>query len=198
MPHNLYLHSSVVQTRVSGDDAASKRSAIRFSRLDTIGSLSLALLVNAAILILAAAAFHGSGHTEVVEIQDAYHLLDPLVGGALAETCSASPCWRRAKSSTFTGTIAGQVVMEGFLRAKIPCWQRRLLITRGLALVPALIGVLWLGEGAVGKLLVLSQVVLSLQLPFAMAADSLQQRPEPDGEFVNPRWVSALACRCSA
>ena len=166
MPHNLYLHSSVVQTRVSGDDAASKRSAIRFSRLDTIGSLSLALLVNAAILILAAAAFHGSGHTEVVEIQDAYHLLDPLVGGAWPASCSASPCWR-GQSSTFTGTIAGQVVMEGFLRAKIPCWQRR-SITRGLALVPALIGVLWLGEAAVGKLLVLSQVVLSLQLPFAL------------------------------
>lgn len=167
MPHNLYLHSSVVQTRVSGDDAASKRSAIRFSRLDTIGSLSLALLVNAAILILAAAAFHGSGHTEVVEIQDAYHLLDPLVGGALASFLFGFALLAAGQSSTFTGTIAGQVVMEGFLRAKIPCWQRR-LITRGLALVPALIGVLWLGEGAVGKLLVLSQVVLSLQLPFAL------------------------------
>lgn len=167
MPHNLYLHSSVVQTRVSGDDAASKRSAIRFSRLDTIGSLSLALLVNAAILILAAAAFHGSGHTEVVEIQDAYHLLDPLVGGALASFLFGFALLAAGQSSTFTGTIAGQVVMEGFLRAKIPCWQRR-LITRGLALVPALIGVLWLGEAAVGKLLVLSQVVLSLQLPFAL------------------------------
>lgn len=167
MPHNLYLHSSVVQTRVSGDDAASKRSAIRFSRLDTIGSLSLALQVNAAILILAAAAFHGSGHTEVVEIQDAYHLLDPLVGGALASFLFGFALLAAGQSSTFTGTIAGQVVMEDFLRAKIPCWQRR-LITRGLALVPALIGVLWLGEGAVGKLLVLSQVVLSLQLPFAL------------------------------
>ena len=124
MPHNLYLHSSVVQTRVSGDDAASKRSAIRFSRLDTIGSLSLALLVNAAILILAAAAFHGSGHAEVVEIQDAYHLLDPLVGGALASFLFGFALLA-GQSSTFTGTIAGQVVMEGFLRAKIPCWQRR-------------------------------------------------------------------------
>lgn len=193
MPHNLYLHSSVVQTRVSGDDAASKRSAIRFSRLDTIGSLSLALLVNAAILILAAAAFHGSGHTEVVEIQDAYHLLDPLVGGALASFLFGFALLAAGQSSTFTGTIAGQVVMEGFLRAKIPCWQRR-LITRGLALVPALIGVLWLGEAAVGKLLVLSQVVLSLQLPFALW---LLIRFSSDrglmGEFVNPRWVSALA-----
>lgn len=193
MPHNLYLHSSVVQTRVSGDDAASKRSAIRFSRLDTIGSLSLALLVNAAILILAAAAFHGSGHTEVVEIQDAYHLLDPLVGGALASFLFGFALLAAGQSSTFTGTIAGQVVMEGFLRAKIPCWQRR-LITRGLALVPALIGVLWLGEGAVGKLLVLSQVVLSLQLPFALwPLIRFSSDRGLMGEFVNPRRVSALA-----
>ena len=193
MPHNLYLHSSVVQTRVSGDDAASKRSAIRFSRLDTIGSLSLALLVNAAILILAAAAFHGSGHTEVVEIQDAYHLLDPLVGGALASFLFGFALLAAGQSSTFTGTIAGQVVMEGFLRAKIPCWQRR-LITRGLALVPALIGVLWLGEGAVGKLLVFSQVVLSLQLPFALwPLIRFSSDRNLMGEFVNPRWVSALA-----
>ncbi|MDH0334808.1 Nramp family divalent metal transporter [Metapseudomonas otitidis] len=167
MPHNLYLHSSVVQTRVNGEDEASKRSAIRFARFDTIGSLSLALLVNGAILVLAAAAFHGNGHTEVVEIQDAYHLLDPLVGGALASFLFGFALLAAGQSSTFTGTIAGQVVMEGFLQAKIPCWQRR-LITRALALVPAIAGVLWLGEGAVGKLLVLSQVVLSLQLPFAL------------------------------
>lgn len=192
MPHNLYLHSSVVQTRVNGDDAASKRSAIRFSRFDTIGSLSLALLVNAAILILAAA-FHGTGHTEVVEIQDAYHLLDPLVGGALASFLFGFALLAAGQSSTFTGTIAGQVVMEGFLRAKIPCWQRR-LITRGLALVPALLGVLWLGEGAVGKLLVLSQVLLSLQLPFALwPLIRFSGDRGLMGEFVNPPWVSALA-----
>lgn len=167
MPHNLYLHSSVVQTRVNGEDEASKRSAIRFARFDTIGSLSLALLVNGAILVLAAAAFHGNGHTEVVEIQDAYHLLDPLVGGALASFLFGFALLAAGQSSTFTCTIAGQVVMEGFLQAKIPCWQRR-LITRALALAPAIAGVLWLGEGAVGKLLVLSQVVLSLQLPFAL------------------------------
>lgn len=167
MPHNLYLHSSVVQTRVNGEDEASKRSAIRFARFDTIGSLSLALLVNGAILVLAAAAFHGNGHTEAVEIQDAYHLLDPLVGGALASFLFGFALLAAGQSSTFTGTIAGQVVMEGFLQAKIPCWQRR-LITRALALAPAIAGVLWLGEGAVGKLLVLSQVVLSLQLPFAL------------------------------
>lgn len=138
MPHNLYLHSSVVQTRVNGADLASKATAIRYARLDTIGSLSLALLINAAILILAAAAFHKTGHTEVVEIQDAYHLLDPLVGGAIASVLFGVALLAAGQSSTFTGTIAGQVVLEGFLQAKIPCWQRR-LITRALALIPALI-----------------------------------------------------------
>ncbi len=193
MPHNLYLHSSVVQTRVNGDDEASKRSAIRFSRLDTIGSLSLALLVNAAIMILAAAAFHGSGHTEVVEIQDAYHLLDPLVGGALASFLFGFALLAAGQSSTFTGTIAGQVVMEGFLQAKIPCWQRR-LITRALALVPALVGVIWLGEGAVGKLLVLSQVVLSLQLPFALwPLIRFTSDRRLMGPFANSRLVASIA-----
>ncbi|BCG23222.1 divalent metal cation transporter MntH 1 [Pseudomonas tohonis] len=193
MPHNLYLHSSVVQTRVNGDDEASKRSAIRFSRLDTIGSLSLALLVNAAIMILAAAAFHGSGHTEVVEIQDAYHLLDPLVGGALASFLFGFALLAAGQSSTFTGTIAGQVVMEGFLQAKIPCWQRR-LITRALALMPALVGVIWLGEGAVGKLLVLSQVVLSLQLPFALwPLIRFTSDRRLMGPFANSRLVASIA-----
>ncbi len=167
MPHNLYLHSSVVQTRVNGTSIEEKASAIRYARVDTIASLSLALLINAAILILAAAAFHGTGHGDVVEIQDAYHLLDPLVGGTLASILFGVALLAAGQSSTFTGTIAGQVVLEGFLKAKIPCWQRR-LITRGLALIPALIGVIWFGDGAVGKMLVLSQVVLSLQLPFAL------------------------------
>jgi len=167
MPHNLYLHSSVVQTRVNGTTQAAKASAIKYARVDTIGSLSLALIINAAILILAAAAFHGTGHTAVVEIQDAYHLLDPLVGGTLASVLFGVALLAAGQSSTFTGTIAGQVVLEGFLKAKIPCWQRR-LITRGLALIPAFIGVIWFGDGAVGKMLVLSQVVLSLQLPFAL------------------------------
>jgi manganese transport protein len=167
MPHNLYLHSSVVQTRVNGTSVESKASAIRYARVDTIASLSMALVINAAILILAAAAFHGTGHADVVEIQDAYHLLDPLVGGALASVLFGVALLAAGQSSTFTGTIAGQVVLEGFLNAKIPCWQRR-LITRALALIPALIGVIWFGDGAVGKMLVLSQVVLSLQLPFAL------------------------------
>ena len=193
MPHNLYLHSSVVQTRVNGSDLASKRSAVRFARLDTIASLSLALLINAAILILAAAAFHRSGHTGVVEIQDAYHLLDPLVGGALASILFGVALLAAGQSSTFTGTLAGQVVMEGFLQAKIPCWQRR-LITRTLALIPALIGVICLGDGAVGKLLVLSQVVLSLQLPFALwPLIRFSSDRELMGAFANSRLTRCLA-----
>ena len=167
MPHNLYLHSSIVQTRLTGNDHASKLDAVRLSRIDTIGSLALALLVNAAILILAAAAFHQTGNTDVVEIQDAYRMLDPLVGGAMASILFGVALLASGQSSTFTGTIAGQVIMEGYLNLKIPCWQRR-LITRGLALVPAFLGVWLMGDDAVGKLLILSQVVLSLQLPFAL------------------------------
>ena len=167
MPHNLYLHSSIVQTRLTGSDYASKLDAVRLSRIDTIGSLALALLANAAILILAAAAFHQTGNTDVVEIQDAYRMLDPLVGGAMASILFGVALLASGQSSTFTGTIAGQVIMEGYLNLKIPCWQRR-LITRGLALVPAFLGVWLMGDDAVGKLLILSQVVLSLQLPFAL------------------------------
>ena len=167
MPHNLYLHSSIVQTRLTGSDYASKLDAVRLSRIDTIGSLALALLVNAAILILAAAAFHQTGNSDVVEIQDAYRMLDPLVGGAMASILFGVALLASGQSSTFTGTIAGQVIMEGYLDLKIPCWQRR-LITRGLALVPAFMGVWLMGDDAVGKLLILSQVVLSLQLPFAL------------------------------
>ncbi len=167
MPHNLYLHSSIVQTRRVGPDEASRRDVIRLSTLDTVISLSLALMVNAAILILAASAFNASGHREVTEIQDAYRLLDPLVGGALASILFGVALLAAGQSSTFTGTIAGQILMEGFLQLKIPCWQRR-LITRALALIPAFCGILWLGEEGVGKLLVISQVVLSLQLPFAI------------------------------
>jgi manganese transport protein len=167
MPHNLYLHSSIVQTRHVALDERSRSDAIRLSTLDTVFSLSLALLVNAAILMLAASAFNTTGHRSVTEIQDAYHLLDPLVGGSLASLLFGVALLASGQSSTLTGTIAGQILMEGFLDLKIPCWQRR-VITRGLALVPAFTGVLWLGENGVGKLLVLSQVVLSFQLPFAI------------------------------
>jgi manganese transport protein len=167
MPHNLYLHSSIVQTRHVVSDDASRVAALRLSTLDTVASLAIALLVNAAILVLAASAFHASGHREVTEIQDAYRLLDPVVGTTLAPTLFGIALLAAGQSSTFTGTIAGQVIMEGFLDLKIPCYQRR-LITRGLALLPALGGVLWLGDAGVGRLLVASQVVLSFQLPFAI------------------------------
>ena len=168
MPHNLYLHSSIVQTRHFANDERSREQAVRLSTLDTVVSLTLALAINAAILTLAAAAFHATGHRAVVEIQDAYHLLDPLVGGALASVIFGIALLASGQSSTFTGTIAGQILMEGFLELQMPCWKRR-VITRGLALVPAFGGVLLLGEPGVGQLLVFSQVALSFQLPFAIA-----------------------------
>jgi manganese transport protein len=167
MPHNLYLHTSIVQTRRVHASEAGLREALRFTTLDTLVSLSLALLVNAAIMVLAASAFNSNGHRSVTDIADAYHLIEPVVGSAVAASLFAIALLASGQSSTFTGTIAGQIVMEGFLELKIPCWQRRLL-TRVLALVPAFIGVWWLGDGAIGKMLVLSQVVLSFQLPFAM------------------------------
>jgi manganese transport protein len=163
MPHNLYLHSSIVQTRRNSN----LKESLSLAQVDTIVSLALAFFVNAAILILAAAAFHSTGHTSVTGIDDAYHLLDPIMGTGFASLLFAVALLASGQSSTFTGTIAGQVVLEGFLKLKIPCWQRR-VITRALALVPAFIGIWWLGENSVGRLLVLSQVVLSFQLPFAI------------------------------
>ncbi|MBB3212398.1 manganese transport protein [Herbaspirillum sp. Sphag1AN] len=196
MPHNLYLHSSIVQTRVVSRDAGNRRGlleAIRFTRVDTIVSLVMAMAINAAILILAASAFFRTGRTDVVDLDVAYHLLDPITGGSLAAILFGIGLFAAGQSSTFTGTIAGQVIMEGFLKLRIPCWQRR-MITRGLALIPALIGVLTLGEHSVGRLLVLSQVVLSLQLPFAMyPLIRLTSRRDIMGEFVNLWWTSALS-----
>jgi manganese transport protein len=193
MPHNLYLHSAVVQTRVVSNTPAAKREAIGLSRIDTIVSLFLALLINGAILVVAAAAFHEPGNTRVLDIDDAYQLLAPVAGTALAAILFGLALLASGQSSTFTGTIAGQVIMEGFLKLKIPCWQRR-LITRGLALIPAMIGVLTLGEHSVGKLLVLSQVVLSLQLPFAMyPLISLTSQRRIMGDFVNAWWTTSLA-----
>jgi manganese transport protein len=182
MPHNLYLQSSIVQSRRTVPGEAGRRDAMRLATIDTVASLSLAMLINAAILILAASAFHSRGFDAVTEIQDAYHLLDPLAGGAIASLLFGIALLAAGQSSTFTGTIAGQVVLEGFLNLKIPCWQRR-LITRGLALLPALVGIEWLGDDSVGQLLVASQVVLSLQLPFAvwplirLASDSALMGP---------------------
>ncbi|KMN22726.1 Nramp family divalent metal transporter [Pseudomonas helleri] len=193
MPHNLYLHTFIVQTRLTGRDYASKLDAVRLSRIDTIGSLTLALLVNAAILILAAAAFHQTGHSDIVEIQDAYRMLDPLVGGAMASVLFGVALLASGQSSTFTGTIAGQVIMEGYLNLRIPCWQRR-LITRGLALIPAFLGVWLMGDDAVGKLLILSQVVLSLQLPFALyPLIRMTSDPTLMGPFANRLLTKLLA-----
>ena len=185
MPHNLYLHSSIVQTRHFANDERSRQQAVRLSTLDTVVSLSLALGINAAILTLAAAAFHATGHRGVVEIQDAYHLLDPLVGGALASVIFGIALLASGQSSTFTGTIAGQILMEGFLDLRMPCWKRR-VITRGLALVPAFGGVWLLGEPGVGQLLVFSQVALSFQLPFAVAPlIRLTSDPHVMGRYAN-------------
>jgi manganese transport protein len=166
MPHNLYLHSSVVQTRRVVGGTGNIASTLALGRVDTIGSLVIAMLINAALLILAGAVFHTAGSAGVADIAQAYKLITPIAGGAAAFLFGIA-LLASGQSSTLTGTIAGQVIMDGFLKVKIPCYQRR-LITRGLALVPALIGVLLLGDGSVGRLLVWSQVILSLQLPLAM------------------------------
>jgi manganese transport protein len=193
MPHNLYLHSYVVQTRVRRGGMPAVREAIGLARIDTIVSLSLALFINGAILVLAAAAFYRPGGAGVLEIDDAYRLLAPIAGTALAATLFGLGLLASGQSSTFTGTIAGQVVMDGFLQRKLPCWQRR-LVTRALALFPALAGVLTLGDHAVGRMLVFSQVVLSLQLSFAMyPLIRITSRRDIMGDFVNAWWMQGLA-----
>ena len=167
MPHNLYLHSHVVQNRAADRTASGIERALRFATLDLVVALLLATLVNAAILILSATTFHLNGHVAVAGIDEAYELLTPLTGGTLAAFLFALALLASGQSATFTGTIAGQVILEGFLGVSLPFWVRR-LATRALALLPALAGVLWMGDGAVGRLLVLTQVVLSAQLPFAI------------------------------
>jgi manganese transport protein len=192
MPHNLYLHSSIVQQRHMPGESTRLSVAIRLCTADAVVSLLLALFVNAAILMLAASAFHGTGHTEVHEIQDAFHLLEPIVGMSLASVLFAIALLAAGQSSTLTGTIAGQVILEGFLDLKIAAWQRR-LITRALALVPALGGVLWFGEGGVGKLLVASQVVLSFQLPFAVwPLLRFTSNRALMGSFTNGMWLASV------
>lgn len=175
---------------MSGDSPGELKRALRLSTADTIFSLAIAFLVNAAILILAASAFHDTGHREVAQIQDAYHLLEPIVGTSLAPLLFGVALLAAGQSSTFTGTIAGQVILEGFLDLKIARWQRR-LITRGLALLPALGGVIWLGDQGVGTLLVASQVVLSLQLPFAIwPLLRLTGDRTLMGSFANGPWLA--------
>lgn len=167
MPHNLYLHSSAVTSRKVAHTVEAKSDAIRLLTWDTILTLSCAFFVNAAILVVSASVFHYSGHNDVASIDDAHNLLAPLLGTTFAATIFAVALFASGQSSTITGTMAGQVILEGFLDLRIPCWQQR-LITRLCALVPALIAISIMGDGAIGKLLVVSQVVLSMQLPFAV------------------------------
>jgi manganese transport protein len=167
MPHNLYLHSSIVQTRKYGDSNDSRREAVSFAVLDSTVALTSALFINGAILVVAAATFHGTGYQDVADISDAYKLLAPLLGTTLAATLFAVALLFAGQNATLTGTLAGQIVMEGFLNLRMRPWLRRLL-TRGVAIVPALVTVLLYGERGSGSLLILSQVVLSLQLPFAV------------------------------
>lgn len=193
MPHNLYLHSAIVKTRKYDPAETSTAEVIRYATLDSTIALFAALLVNSAILIVAATAFHFSGNQSVAEIQDAYKLLSPLLGTTAASFIFAIALLASGQSSTVTGTIAGQVVMEGFLALRIPCWMRR-VITRGLAIVPALVGLAILGEAGVGRLLIFSQVVLSLQLPFAIFPLILfTGNARIMEQFVSPRWLKLLA-----
>jgi manganese transport protein len=193
MPHNLYLHSSIVQTRQFTRDEPGKRHAIRWATTDSTIALMLALFVNSAILIMAASVFHGSGRTGVAEIEEAYALLSPLLGVAIASTLFAIALLASGLNSTVTATLAGQIVMEGFLNLRLPHWARR-LVTRAIAIVPVVIVTALYGEQGTGRLLVLSQVVLSMQLPFAVIplVQFVSSR-EKMGPFVIPKTVAALA-----
>ncbi|MDQ3516848.1 MAG: Nramp family divalent metal transporter [Gemmatimonadota bacterium] len=192
MPHNLYLHSSIVQTRKYAEDREGKREAVKFAFIDSTVALSIALFINAAILIVAAATFHTTGNTEVAEIQDAYKLLTPLLGGA-AGTFFALALLASGQNSTITGTLAGQIVMEGFLNIRLRPWLRR-LITRMIAIVPAAIVAILYGASGTAKLLILSQVILSLQLSFAVVplVRFTSDRTKM-GEFANGLWLKILA-----
>nr|WP_248737647.1 Nramp family divalent metal transporter [Neobacillus rhizosphaerae] len=193
MPHNLYLHSSIVQTRKYDDTKEGKRSAIKFATIDSTVALMLALFVNGAILILSAAAFHTSGHQDVAEIQDAYHLLDPLLGSGIASILFGVALLASGQNSTLTGTLAGQIVMEGFLNIRLKPWIRR-LITRSIAIIPAVVVTFIFGEKGTGQLLILSQVILSLQLSFAVVPLVMFTSDKRKmGEFVNKAWVKWLA-----
>jgi manganese transport protein len=193
MPHNLYLHSGVVQTRRFGDSVADRREAIKFATFDSTIALMFALLINASILILAAATFHKTGNTDVAELGEAHSFLAPLLGSAVAPMLFGIALLCCGLNSTVTATLSGQIVMEGFLEIRLPSWARR-LITRAIAIVPAAVVTIWYGEKGTAELLILSQVILSLQLPFAVVplvmftADRNKM-----GELVAPRWVTALA-----
>src|ERR1700761_7813619 len=193
MPHNLYLHSSIVQTRDYPRTPEGKREAIRFSNIDSATALMLALFVNAAILILAAAVFHRNGHFEVAEIGDAYKLLTPMLGFTGASTMFALALLASGQNSTITGTLAGQIVMEGFIHLRLSPWLRR-LITRSLAIIPTVIVTILYGERGTANLLILSQVILSMQLSFAVfPLVALTSDQKTMGEFVNHIWLKYLS-----
>jgi len=193
MPHNLYLHSSIVQSRRYKRTSEGKREAIHMANVDSALALTLALIVNAAILVVAAAVFHRSGHFNVAAIQDAYKLLSPLVGAAGASSLFAIALLASGQNSSITGTLAGQVVMEGFIHMKVAPWLRR-LITRVLAIVPTIFVVAIAGERGTEELLILSQVILSLQLSFAVVPLVMFTNDRKKmGEFANGRWLRATA-----
>ncbi|MBD2088289.1 Nramp family divalent metal transporter [Microcoleus sp. FACHB-1515] len=193
MPHNLYLHSSIVQTRAWQPTSEKRWEAIKFGTIDSTLALSIALFINSAILIVAAATFHVSGYQDVAEIQDAYQLLSPLLGVSAASAIFGLALLASGQSSTLTATLAGQIVMEGFLQIRLRPWVRR-LGTRLIAIVPALIAILFFGERSTGDLLVLSQVILSLQLSFAVVPLVMFTSDRRlMGEFVNPIWLKLLA-----
>ncbi len=193
MPHNLYLHSSIVQTRKYGDSEESRGEAMRFATLDTVVALMSALFINGAILVVSAATFHGTGYESVADISDAYKLLAPLLGTSLASAVFALALLFSGQNATLTGTLAGQIVMEGFLDLRVRPWLRR-LATRLLAILPALVVIVLYGERGSAQLLILSQVILSLQLPFAVfplvrfTADRRLM-----GRFASPWWLNVIA-----
>ncbi len=193
MPHNLYLHSSIVQSRRYKRTPAGKREAIRMANIDSALALTLALFVNAAILIVAAAVFHRSGHFEVAAIEDAYKLLSPLVGAAGASTLFAVALLASGQNSSITGTLAGQVVMEGFVHLRVAPWLRR-LITRSIAIIPTIVVVAFRGEHGTEKLLLISQVILSLQLSFAVVPLVMfTSNRKTMGQFVNAPWLKTIS-----
>lgn len=198
MPHNLYLHSSIVQTRAFAPTSTGRREAIRWATWDSTIALMLALFINAAILIVSAAAFHTTGHQDVAEIEDAYRLLSPILGLGIASTLFAVALLAAGTNSTITGTLAGQIIMEGFLHLRIPHWARRLL-TRGLAIIPVVAVTALYGSNGVGQLLLFSQVILSMQLPFAVIPLVLFVSDRRKmGEFVISRKLTALSWAVAA
>src|SRR5216684_4781345 len=193
MPHNLYLHSSIVQTRNFGASTRDRREALRFAVFDSTLALGFALFINAAILVMAAATFHGKGHNQVADIADAYKLLSPLLGTTMASTLFAVPLLCSGQNATLTGTLAGQIVMEGFLDIRLRPWLRR-LITRSIAIIPAALVIGFAGENKVTSLLILSQVILSFQLPFAVIPlIQFTNSRTRMGEFANSRLTAVVA-----